>query len=178
MKAIKSTAQNTAPIQDTGTDFFEKVWDQGWVYIKTIIDLTKGAALVLDKNFTVLIGNEAYYHLFTTTKKDTVATCLFDLHAGQWNIPELKPLLKKVLPQSTFFSGFEIPYAFPDGKKKVLLLSARKIYYQHIPGTNDFLPLILVSFEDITEIMSVANSLARHMNQLHHLGTTNYSRER
>ncbi len=31
---------------------FDKIWDESWVYVRTVVDVKKQPALVLDKNFT------------------------------------------------------------------------------------------------------------------------------
>lgn len=171
MKDVKKISSKVPLSPENKQYFFDKIWNESWVYVRTIIDVTKQPALVLDKNFTILAATESFYNLFQTNKENTIDKKLSELGNGQWDISELKTKLGKILTADSFFSGFEVTQDFPTIGVKVSMLTARQINYQTDLATNVYLPFILLTFDDVTEIMSVADSLAQHMNQLHHLGT-------
>jgi len=66
------------------------------------------------------------------------------------------------LPKNSFFKGFEVTHEFPAIGRKVIILNARQIY---VEDEASFPPIILLAMEDVTEMMGVAEMLARHTNQ-------------
>jgi nitrogen-specific signal transduction histidine kinase len=148
---------------EDGSDFIERFWKESWVYIKTVVDVVREPVLILDKNFCVIAANESFYRTFQVEAKDTEKKIVYDLGNGQWNIPALRKLLEDILPQNTFFKGFEVTHKFPFIGRKVMILNARQIH----PKENSAFPsIILLAMEDVTEIMVVAETLAGHANQL------------
>jgi hypothetical protein len=121
--------------------------------------------LVLDKNFRVLVANEPFYRTFHVEPKNTENKIVYELGNGQWDIPALRKLLEDILPKNTFFKGFEVTHEFPAIGHKVIILNARQIYFKDITTSELPQPIILLAMEDITEMMAVADTLARHTNQ-------------
>lgn len=99
-------------------DFFGRLWEESWIYIKTVVDVVREPVLILDKNLCVLAANETFYKTFQVNKKETENTLVYKLGNGQWDIPELKSLLEDILPGNTFFNGFEVTHSFPNIGKK------------------------------------------------------------
>ncbi len=140
--------------------FIENYWDRSWTYIKTVADVVREPVLILDKDFCVMSANDPFYQTFQVKQKDTEGKIVYDLGNGQWDIPALKKLLEDILPKHTFFKGFEVTHEFPLIGRKVMILNARQIYIQN--ESTDHQPIILLAMEDITEMMDVAEMLARH----------------
>jgi hypothetical protein len=113
-----------------------------------------------------MAANDPFYRTFQVDKIDTEGKNVYELGNGQWDIPALRKLLEEILPHNTFFNGFEVAHIFPFIGSKVMMLNARQIHYQNEPKSKHFPPIILLAFEDVTEMMSVAESLARKMQQL------------
>jgi len=155
--------KNLKPI---GGDFVEKLWAESWTYIKTVVDIVREPVLVLDKNLCVMAANEPFYRMFQVEAKDTEGTEVYKLGNGQWNIPSLRKLLEDILPQHTFFKGFEVAHEFPTIGRKVMILNARQIYPKEDMAVKVFPPIILLAIEDVTEMMVVAETLASHSNRL------------
>lgn len=150
--------------------FISKIWDEGWAYIKTIVDVVREPILILDKDLRVMTANDAFYRMFQVEPAVTEGTIVYELGNGQWNIPALRKLLENVLPNNTFFKGFEVTHDFPYIGRKIMILNAREI---HARGTKDgaanalfFPPIIMLALEDITDIMLVAETLAEHSKNL------------
>jgi PAS domain-containing protein len=154
----KHTSLSTSKV--IGEDFFGKLWDESWVYIQTIVDVVHEPVLILDKDFRVMAANDPFYRTFQVEKKETEGTVVYKLGNGQWDIPALRDLLENILPDNTFFNGFEVNHVFPAIGRKVMLLNARQIHYQKDSESRHFPPIILLAIEDVTEIMDVAESLA------------------
>jgi len=149
-----------API---GTNFIDRFWEKSWTYIKTVVDVVREPILVLDKNLRVMAANESFYHAFQVEPKDTEKKVVYELGNGQWDIPALRKLLENILPQNTFFKGFEVVHDFPLIGRKVMILNARQI---HIKENDTFPPIILLAIEDVTEMMEVAETLAIHSKKM------------
>lgn len=152
--------------QHIGADFFEEFWKESWTYIKTVVDVLREPVLILDKDFKVLAANEAFYSLFQVEQKDTEGELIYKLGNGQWNIPTLRKLLEDILPKNTFFKGFEVEHEFPFIGHHTIILNARHIHSKDKSASELFPPIIMLAMEDVTEIMTIANRLAQHTNQL------------
>jgi nitrogen-specific signal transduction histidine kinase len=157
----KSAGQAASPI---GADFFERLWDESWTYIKTVVDVVREPILILDKDLRVMAANESFYRAFQVEAKDTEGTVVYELGNGQWNIPALRKLLEDILPKNTFFKGFEVSHEFPFIGRKVMILNARQIHKENTASVL-FPPIILLAMEDITDMMAVAETLAEHAKQ-------------
>ena len=144
----------------TPDDFFGSLWNESWVYIKTVVDVAREPMLILDEHFCVMAANDPFYHTFQVEKKDTEGKVVYSLGDGQWDIPALRELLEEILPNNTFFNGFEVSHVFPAIGRKVMLLNARQMYYREDTTIQKFPSIILLAIEDVTEIMGVAESLA------------------
>lgn len=145
-----------------GADFVNHFWEKSWTYIKTVVDVVREPVLILDKNFRVMAANESFYRVFQVDPKDTEQKIVYELGNGQWNIPALRKLLEDILPKNTFFKGFEVTHEFPSIGHKTMILNARQI---HVKKDTAFPPIILLAIEDVTEMMGVAEMLARHTKQ-------------
>ncbi|OGZ45296.1 MAG: hypothetical protein A3C84_02035 [Candidatus Ryanbacteria bacterium RIFCSPHIGHO2_02_FULL_48_12] len=154
------------PPESMGADFFDRLWEESWVYIKTVVDVMREPVLVLDKDFRVMAANEPFYRTFQVEEKDTEGVVVYRLGNGQWNIPALRKLLEDILPQNTFFKGFEVTHEFPFIGHKVMILNARQIHFKDTVHTKPFPPIILLAMEDVTDMMVVAETLASHAKQL------------
>jgi PAS domain-containing protein len=147
-------------LQKVPDDFFGSVWNESWVYIKTVVDVAREPMLILNEHFCVMAANDSFYRMFQVEKRDTEGKVVYTLGDGQWDIPALRELLEEILPHNTFFNGFEVAHVFPVIGRKVMLLNARQMYYKEDSTTKQFPPIILLAIEDVTEIMGVAETLA------------------
>ncbi len=140
-------------------DFIDRLWTESWTHIKTVVDTAHEPFLILDKNLSILGANQSFYRLFQLQKRETVNKSLFEICDGQWNIVPLKKLLENILPQNTFFRGFEVVFEFPTIGKKNMILNARRIYREalNIQSTE---PIILLAMEDTTELMNIADVIS------------------
>ena len=156
-------------LKNIGADFFDRLWDESWTYLKTVIDIVREPILILDDELRVMVANESFYRMFQVEPKDTESRVVYELGNGQWDIPALRKLLEDILPKNTFFKGFEVIHEFPFIGRKVMILNARQIRAKSLgedPAARLFPPIILLAMEDVTEMMLVAETLAGHANQL------------
>ncbi len=146
--------------EEHGRQYAERLWNESWTYIKTVVDTVREPFLILDKDLCVMAANESFYRTFQVEEKDTENKLVYKLGNGQWDIPSLRKLLEHILPENSFFKGFEVTHDFPHIGRKVMILNARRIYGE----TNNlasFPPIILLAMEDVTEMMDVAEMLAK-----------------
>lgn len=120
--------------------------EEAKIFAESIIATIREPLLVLDSKMKVVAANKSFYLTFKTSPDETIGKSLYHLGNQQWNIPALKELLEKILPQNTSFSDFEVEHDFPRIGKKTMLLNARRIYRD--TGKTE---LILLAIEDITE---------------------------
>lgn len=149
-----------------GANLGEHLWEKSWTYIKTVVDVVREPILILDKDLHVMTANDSFYRTFQVEKKDTENKSVYKLGNGQWNIPPLRKLLDDILPQNSFFKGFEVVHEFPFIGRKVMILNARQIHFKEDTDFETFPPIILLAMEDVTEIMLVAETLANHANMV------------
>lgn len=161
-KPTHTVGQDSTPL---GGDFFGRLWEESWTYIKTVVDVVREPVVILDKNLSVMTANEPFYRLFQVDPKDTEGKNIYKLGNGQWNIPSLRKLLEDVLPKNTFFRGFEVSHNFPAIGQKIMILNARRIHFEESASAKPFPPIILLAIEDITEMMGVAEIFAAHKNK-------------
>lgn len=148
-------------LQSVGADFIEHFWEESFTYIKTVVDVVREPVLILDKDLRVLAANESFYRTFQVDPKETEKKIVYELGNGQWDIPSLRKLLEDILPKNTFFKGYEVSHDFPSIGRKAMILNARQI---HFKGDAAFQPIVLLAMEDVTEMMAVAEQLAKHTN--------------
>ncbi|HVF69937.1 MAG TPA: ATP-binding protein [Xanthomonadales bacterium] len=117
-----------------------------YAYAEAIVETVREPLIILDGNLRIKTANKSFFDTFKVTKKETYNKLIFDLGNGQWDIPELKKLLRKILPKSSQFNDFEVNHEFKGLGKKIMLLNARRIVLE-----GHETELILLAIEDVTQ---------------------------
>jgi PAS domain S-box-containing protein len=130
----------------TGRKHLETEIHDAREYAENIVETMREPLLVLDSDLRILTANHNFYDTFKGTPETTIGKFIYDLGNRQWDIPELRVLLEKILPDETVFNGYEVEHEFPDIGRKTMVLNARQIYRKEV-GSH----LILLAMEDITE---------------------------
>ncbi|MEO7313218.1 MAG: chemotaxis protein CheB [Chitinophagaceae bacterium] len=115
-------------------------------YSEAIVATIRTPLLVLDRNLRVKTANNSFYKTFRVDEFETEGRLIYDIGNGQWDMPELRPLLEKVLPAKSFFAGFEIIHSFPHVGRRVMLFNGTELLKGSISEK-----LILLAIEDITD---------------------------
>ena len=115
-------------------------------FAESIVDTVREPLVVLDADLRVQSANRSFYQTFQVTPEETTGRLIYELGNGQWDIPALRELLEKILPQNTAFNDFEVEHEFPAIGRKTMLLNARRVHRE-----GDRTELILLAIEDITE---------------------------
>lgn len=112
------------------------------VYYKEITETIREPFIILTNELFVVSANLAFYEKFKVSKSETEGRRMYELGANQWDSPELRELLEKILPKRRVLNAYEITLDFPLLGRKTMLLNARQV---------DSKQLILLAVEDITE---------------------------
>jgi two-component sensor histidine kinase len=110
-----------------------------------IVDTVRDPLLVLDHDLRVIAASRSFYNTFRLVHDDVRGLLLYEIDGAQWDIPELRELLKAISNDQATVEGYEVDREFPAIGRRVMLLNARKVFYER--GTHT---TVLLAFEDIT----------------------------
>jgi chemotaxis protein methyltransferase CheR len=117
-----------------------------WALAQGIVDTVREPVLVLDKELRVVAASRSFYSAFKVSPENTQGKLLYALGDGQWDIPKLRVLLEKIIPEKGVMEGYEVEHEFPGLGLRTMCLNARQVFYEGGAGTT-----ILLGMEDITE---------------------------
>jgi chemotaxis protein methyltransferase CheR len=111
-----------------------------------IVDTMREPVVILDSGLRVIGASRSFYRMFSVEPEAVQGRLLYELgDDGQWDIPKLRHLLEKVIPQHDVIEDFEVDHVFPGIGHRTMLLNARQIFYDRgAPAT------ILIGIEDVT----------------------------
>jgi two-component sensor histidine kinase len=112
---------------------------------QAIVDTVREPVLVLDKGLRVIAASRSFYSLFNVTPEDTQGRLLYELGDGQWDIPKLRLLLEKIIPEHGVMEDYEVEHEFPGAGQLTMQLNAREVFYER--GAD---PTILLGMQDVT----------------------------
>ena len=114
-------------------------------FAQAIVDTVREPFLVLDNELRVIAASRSFYSAFKVEPIDTQGRLLYALGDGQWDIPGLRLLLEKIVPERGVMEDYEVEHVFPDIGQRTMLLNARKVFYEGGSNTT-----ILLGIEDVT----------------------------
>ncbi|MBS9718852.1 chemotaxis protein CheB [Pseudohalocynthiibacter aestuariivivens] len=124
------------------------------LFAENIVDTVREPLVVLDKSFRIIRASRSFYAAFKTRPVNIENLSIFDIQDCQWDIPNLRKLLERVLPEKETVESFEITIDTTEAGARDMVLSARKIEQK---GFGD--ELILLAIEDVTERKKIQNEL-------------------
>ena len=113
------------------------------VLAENIVETVREPLLILDDHLQVIKANDAFYRTFHVSPEETLRRRIYDLGNGQWDIPSLRELLERILPENSHFDDFEVEHTFETIGPRIMLVNARRV----VQGGE----MILLAIEDITE---------------------------
>ncbi len=119
---------------------------RNWQLTQSIVDTIRDPLVVLENDMTVVTASKAFLTIFGITQAQTKGRRISELLQHQWDVPALRHLMEKVLPENRPIESFEIEDIFPGLGRRVFNLNARKISQ---PGNHAHRMLLV--FEDITD---------------------------
>ena len=120
--------------------------NRNWQLTQSIVDTIRDPLVVLESDMTVVTASNAFLKMFGITQAEAHGRRVSELGQHQWDVPALRHLMDKVLPENKPFENFEIEDDFPGLGRRVFNLNARKITQ---PGNHAHRMLLV--FEDITD---------------------------
>ena len=120
--------------------------NRNWQLTQSIVDTIRDPLVVLEHDMTIVTASKAFLTMFGITQAEAQGRRVSELGQHQWDVPALRHLMEKVLPENKPIESFEIEDDFPGLGRRVFNLNARKISQ---PGNNAHRMLLV--FEDITD---------------------------
>src|SRR5665213_1327717 len=117
----------------------------GLTLASAIVDTVRDPLVVLDHDLRVIAASRSFYQTFRLVREDVRGLLLYEIDGGQWDIPELRELLGSISSGQSSVEGYEVDREFPAIGHRVMLLNARKVFYEK--GNHS---TVLLAFEDIT----------------------------
>jgi PAS domain S-box-containing protein len=117
-----------------------------WQLAQSIVDTIRDPLVVLEEDMTIVTASQAFLTMFGIAEGQARGIRFSELGQNQWDVPALRHLMEKVLPENKPIESFEIEDEFPGLGRRVFNLNARKISR---PGNH--VTRILLVFEDITD---------------------------
>jgi two-component system CheB/CheR fusion protein len=112
---------------------------------KAIVETIREPLLILNGQLKVMEANSAFYQCFHTRPEEALGQQVYELGNHQWDIPALRELLEKIVPQNSRFEGFRVTQKFPKIGERTILLNARQTVLQ-----GEATGRILLAMEDVT----------------------------
>jgi PAS domain S-box-containing protein len=119
---------------------------RNWQLTQSIIDTIRDPLVVLEQDMTIVTASKAFLTMFGVTEAAARGLRFSELGQHQWDVPALRHLMEKVLPENKPIESFEIEDNFPGLGRRVFNLNARKIFQ-----VGNHVTRMLLVFEDITD---------------------------
>ncbi len=119
---------------------------RNWQLTQSIVDTIRDPLVVLESDMTIVTASKAFLTIFGITEAEIYGRRVSELGEHQWDVPALRNLMEKVLPENKPIENFEIEDIFPGLGRRVFNLNARKVSQ---PGNSSHRMLLV--FEDITD---------------------------
>jgi chemotaxis protein methyltransferase CheR len=121
---------------------------------QAIVDTVRDPLLVIDHDLRVIAASRSFYKTFRLAPDDVHGRSVYAIDGGQWDIPEFRELLASIVNNQSTAEGYEFDRKFPALGHRVMLLNARKVFYEKSAYTN-----ILLTFEDLTDQRTIERQL-------------------
>ena len=119
--------------------------EDAFALAQAIVDTVREPILVFDKDLRVIAASRSFYSAFKVSFQETQGRLLYELGNGQWDIPGLRLLLEKIIPERGVMEDYEVEHEFPDLGHRTMRLNARQVFYEGGADTT-----ILLGIEDVT----------------------------
>jgi len=116
------------------------------VLTRAIVDTIREPLIVLDSDLRVVVASRSFYETFDVSPEETLEKKIYDLGNGQWDIPELRILLEKIIPQKSSFQDYEVEHIFPTLGRRIMCLNAQEVKFKDGDPKK-----VLLSISDVTQ---------------------------
>src|SRR5450755_3607405 len=136
---------------------------RNWQLTQSIVDTIRDPLVVLEQDMSIVTASKAFLTMFGITQDEAQGRRISELGQRQWDVPALRHLMEKVLPENKPIESFEIEDEFLGLGRRVFNLNARKISQ---PGNHTHRMLLV--FEDITDRKQRERDAASLTNEVSH----------
>ncbi|WP_446745321.1 chemotaxis protein CheB [Silvibacterium acidisoli] len=109
---------------------------------EAIVDTVRESLVVLDSALKVVSASRSFYQFSSLAPAETIGSSIYELGDRQWDIPQLRELLEKVLPLNQSFENYQVEYKIHGNGVQSVLLNGRPIV-----GRRGKTQLILLAIE-------------------------------
>ena len=120
--------------------------EQSLVYVEGILGTMREPLVVLDEKLQIKSINKAFCSTFNIYPDKIKGVSFYDLGNKEWDTPQMRELLEKVLPKKNSLENFEIECNFPNTGSLTMAINAHRLM-----GKDAEEELILLVMENITE---------------------------
>lgn len=152
---LQSTNEELTVVNHEMTSLYEQV-ASARNYAEAIVENIPEPLLVMDKHLRIKTANDTFYKAFRVSEEETEGKLIYDIGNGQWDIPDLRHFLEKILPEKSQLYGFEVNHKFQNIGQRTMMLNAREIL-KETSGEK----LILLVISDITEKRIIEKELEK-----------------
>ena len=128
--------------------------DDGNTLAHAIVDTVRDPLLVLDQHQNIVAASRSFYQTFKLDSYNVRGHLLYEIENGQWDIPELRRLLEQIATDDKVVEGYEVAREFPGIGHRVMLLNARRVFYEDGTHTKT-----LLAFEDVTQRRAIEDQV-------------------
>ncbi|HEX6859896.1 MAG TPA: sensor histidine kinase [Caulobacteraceae bacterium] len=118
-----------------------------------VVDSSTSPTVLLDENFIVLAASTSFYRAFKTNPAETVDKPLARIGAGEWDVPQLRTLLKATAAGVAQIDAYEMRLKAGPAAKRQLVLNVAKLNYGDAGQVR-----LLLSIADVTDARDAAKA--------------------
>ena len=127
---------------------------------QAVFDTVIEPLVVLDSDLRIIIASRSFYETFQVNRQNTEGRLIYEVGDRQWDIPELRTVLEKILPEHGELDGYDVERDFPGIGRRAFSLTARKVFYEGNNGAH-----ILVALNDVTTARSANREVQELLRQ-------------
>jgi two-component sensor histidine kinase len=120
--------------------------DTGLALALAVVGSSTSPLVLLDGGFRIVAASASFFDAIEIGRTDAEGQCLFGLRSGEWNVPQLRSLLKATAAGSAQVDTYEMDLKGDRAEPRRLLVNARKLDY----GAPEHIRLLL-SVIDVTD---------------------------
>ncbi len=132
--------------------------DAGHGLAMAIIATSAEPTLLLDDDLVVIAASASFCHAFEIDPAHTTGLRVADLGAGEWDVPQLRSLLRATASRKAKIAAYEMDLIVPGRSTRRLVLSAEKLAFG---GAQDLLILVMADVTDLRLAEKVKDDLVR-----------------
>jgi two-component sensor histidine kinase len=120
--------------------------DPGLSLALAMVAASTAPLLLLDRDLKLFAVSASFCHAFDLPRDKVEGRELFDLGAGEWNVPQLRTLLSATLSGDATISAYEMDLKRPGEGTRRLVINVQRLPYGNAGRIK-----LLVSVADVTE---------------------------